>query len=49
LRAAVESLLADPDLRRSLGEAGRAIARKKLSWDVATNTTVAAYRAALDA
>jgi glycosyltransferase involved in cell wall biosynthesis len=47
LRAAIERLLADPDLRSRLGEAARARAQERLSWDRATSETVAAYRAAL--
>lgn len=49
LRAAIERLLADPGLRRRRGEAGRDMAREEFSWDVATSTTIGAYRVALDA
>ncbi len=45
LRAALERLLGDPELRRRLGEAARARAREHLSWETATKETIAAYRA----
>jgi glycosyltransferase involved in cell wall biosynthesis len=48
LRAALERLLADPELRRRLGRAGRERAAARLSWDEATDATLDAYRAALD-
>ena len=48
LRTALEKLLADPELRRQLGEAGRKRARERFSWDAATTATLAAYRLALD-
>ena len=47
LRAAIETLLADADLRRRLGDAAREAARERFSWDIATAETVRAYRAAL--
>jgi len=47
LRAALERLLADSDLRRRLGVAGRERARERFSWDSATDATVEAYRMAL--
>ncbi len=47
LRAAIERLLDDTDLRRRLGAAGRDMARVEFSWDAATSATVAAYREAL--
>ncbi len=47
LRAAIERLLADADLRRRLGETARAAAGEQFSWPVATDATVAAYRDAL--
>lgn len=47
LRAAIERLLGDAELRRRLGVAGRDTAREDFSWDEATKTTIAAYRAAL--
>jgi glycosyltransferase involved in cell wall biosynthesis len=47
LRAAIERLLGDTDLRRRLGAAARDLARVEFSWDAATSATVAAYREAL--
>ena len=47
LRVALERLLADAELRRRLGEAGRKKVRTELSWDEATVATIAAYRDAL--
>jgi glycosyltransferase involved in cell wall biosynthesis len=47
LRAAIERLLADADLRRRLGTAARAYAQEHFSWDAATTATLAAYDAAL--
>jgi glycosyltransferase involved in cell wall biosynthesis len=47
LRAALERLLADGDLRRRLGEAGRERARKHFSWPAVTAATIEAYRDAL--
>ncbi len=44
LRSALERLLADPELRRRLGEAAREKARASFSWDAATSATIAAYR-----
>lgn len=46
LRAALERLLADRDLRSRLGAAGRERAREHFSWDAVTDATVAAYRMA---
>jgi glycosyltransferase involved in cell wall biosynthesis len=46
LRAAIERLLADPELRHRLGAAGRDRAREHFSWDAVTAATVAAYRMA---
>jgi glycosyltransferase involved in cell wall biosynthesis len=46
LRAAVERLLADPELRRRLGAAARDRARERFSWEAATNATIDAYRTA---
>jgi glycosyltransferase involved in cell wall biosynthesis len=43
LRAAIERLLGDPDLRRRLGDAARASARERWSWDVATRALLEAY------
>ena len=47
LRAALERLLADSELRRRLGEAGRERARERFSWAAVTDATLAAYRMAL--
>jgi glycosyltransferase involved in cell wall biosynthesis len=47
LRAAIERLLADPELRRRLGETGRERAVERFSRAVATREAVAAYHAAL--
>ena len=47
LRAALERLLADGELRRRLGAAGRERASRLLSWKTVTDATVAAYREAL--
>lgn len=44
LRAAVESLLGDADLRDRLGKAARAAARTRFSWAAATEETIRAYR-----
>jgi glycosyltransferase involved in cell wall biosynthesis len=43
LRTALERLLADPDLRRKLGSAGRDRARMHFSWETVTDATLAAY------
>ncbi len=43
LRAALERLLGDPELRRRLGEAARERARERWSWEVATRATLDAY------
>jgi glycosyltransferase involved in cell wall biosynthesis len=43
LRAALGALLADRELRRRLGSAGRERARQRFSWDAVTDATVAAY------
>jgi glycosyltransferase involved in cell wall biosynthesis len=47
LRTALERLLADPDLRRKLGSAGRDSARTLFSWETVTDATVAAYAEAV--
>jgi glycogen(starch) synthase len=46
LRAALERLLSDPELRRRLGAAGRTRAAERFSWASATDATLAAYAAA---
>lgn len=48
LRAALERLLGDPDLRSRLGSAARERARERFSREAATTATLAVYRAALD-
>jgi len=47
LRSALERLLADPQLRRKLGAAGRDRARTHFSWEMVTDATLAAYAEAL--
>jgi glycosyltransferase involved in cell wall biosynthesis len=47
LRAAIERLLGDSELRGRRGQAARDMALHEFSWDEATKTTIAAYRAAL--
>ena len=47
LRAALERLLADGDLRRRLGRAGRERAAGRFSWEQATEATLSAYADAL--
>jgi type III pantothenate kinase len=47
LRAAIETLLSDAELRRRLGVAARKAARDRFSWQVSTERTLAAYRDAL--
>jgi glycogen(starch) synthase len=47
LRAAITTLLADPELRRRLGENARRRAREHLSWGRVTDLTLAAYEEAL--
>lgn len=47
LRAALERLLGDGELRRRLGAAARERAREQLSWDRAVSLTATAYRDAL--
>jgi glycosyltransferase involved in cell wall biosynthesis len=49
LRAAIETLLADTELRARLGADAREAARGRFAWSTATRETVAAYRAALAA
>ena len=48
LRAALERLLGDAELRRRLGDAGRDRAHERFSRAAATEAALAAYRAALD-
>jgi glycosyltransferase involved in cell wall biosynthesis len=43
LRAALERLLGDRELRRRLGEAGRRRAGERFSWPAVTDATLAAY------
>jgi glycosyltransferase involved in cell wall biosynthesis len=47
LRAALERLLGDEELRRRLGAAARERARTRFSWDRVTDETLAAYDEAL--
>jgi glycosyltransferase involved in cell wall biosynthesis len=47
LRAALERLLGDGDLRARLGAAARAKAQRELSFDAATTGLLAAYEEAL--
>jgi glycosyltransferase involved in cell wall biosynthesis len=47
LRAALERLLGDPDLRRRLGDAARTRARERFSRAAATRAALSAYRDAL--
>jgi glycosyltransferase involved in cell wall biosynthesis len=48
LRAALTRLLADRELRRRLGAAGRERARLHFSWNVVTDATLAAYAEAAE-
>lgn len=45
LRAAVERLLGDPELRDRLGRAARALARERFGWDGVIERTLEVYRA----
>jgi glycosyltransferase involved in cell wall biosynthesis len=47
LRAALERLLGDVDLRRRMGEAGRARIRERFTWPAVTDRTIQAYEDAL--
>ncbi len=47
LRAALERLLGDRELRRRFGAAARERARRNFSWDGVTNATLAAYADAI--
>jgi glycosyltransferase involved in cell wall biosynthesis len=49
LRAALERLLGDADLRGRLGEAARARVREHFGWPAVTTATIEAYEAALAA
>jgi glycosyltransferase involved in cell wall biosynthesis len=49
LRAAVERLLRDPELRERLGRAARARARERFGWDAVIDRTLELYTPALDA
>jgi glycosyltransferase involved in cell wall biosynthesis len=48
LRAAIDTLLEDAELRRRLGAAAREAARARFSWRVSTERTIAAYQDALE-
>jgi glycosyltransferase involved in cell wall biosynthesis len=43
LRAALQRLLRDPELRRRLGAAGRDRVRERFSWEAVTASTIGAY------
>ena len=47
LREALKRLLVDPELRRSMGSAGRERIQALCSWERVTDLTLTAYRAAL--
>jgi glycogen synthase len=47
LRAALDRLLADPELRRRLGTAGRERAQRQFSWQAVTDATLDAYAEAM--
>jgi glycosyltransferase involved in cell wall biosynthesis len=49
MRAAVQELLGDPELRERLGQAGRELARGRFGWDGVIERTLEVYRRALDA
>jgi len=49
LRAALERLLGDEELRRRLGAAARERAQERFSWPAVTDATIEAYEAALAA
>jgi len=49
LRAGIERLLGDVDLRDRLGSAARSTARERFSWSAATEATIRAYREAAGA
>ena len=48
LRAALARLLADPDLRRTLGAGGRRRAQERFSWAAVTDATLDVYADALE-
>ncbi|HSQ06805.1 MAG TPA: hypothetical protein VLM84_03815, partial [Chromatiaceae bacterium] len=48
LGAALESLLGDADLRRRLGEGGRALMRREFSIDAMVEGNLSLYREILD-
>jgi glycosyltransferase involved in cell wall biosynthesis len=47
LREALELLLGDAELRKRLGDAGRARVQERFSWPAVTDATIAAYEDAL--
>ncbi|MFL5934773.1 MAG: glycosyltransferase, partial [Gaiellaceae bacterium] len=47
LRAALERVLGDPELRRRMGEAGRRRVQERFSWPAVTDATIQAYEDAL--
>jgi glycosyltransferase involved in cell wall biosynthesis len=47
LRAALERLVGDEDLRRRLGEAARERIKERFAWPAVTDATIAAYEEAL--
>jgi glycosyltransferase involved in cell wall biosynthesis len=49
LAAAIVRVLADPELARRLGNAGRARAVERYSWDVIADATMGLHRRLLDA
>jgi glycosyltransferase involved in cell wall biosynthesis len=49
LRAALERLLGDPELRRRLGRAARERAESRYSWDSVVASTIAVYEQAVPA
>jgi glycosyltransferase involved in cell wall biosynthesis len=49
LRAGVERLLRDPELRERLGRSARARARERFGWDAVIERTLEVYTRALDA
>jgi len=47
LASAIELLVANPELRRSLGEAGMRAVRERFSWKVVAGRVLEIYRAVL--